>query len=68
MMRLVPWITLVLAAVLALNPAGYEFIYSAFWSNEALSRNIARPIVLIAIGLLLLLAIAEIVIRYARRR
>jgi hypothetical protein len=31
---------MLLAAVLALNPIGWDVIYAAFLSGEALSRNI----------------------------
>lgn len=62
-----PWLTLIVAAVLALNPVGLDFIRNAFWSGEALSRNIAQPIVLAAAAILVLLALAEIAIRRWRR-
>ena len=38
-----PWITILLAAVVLLNPLGLDIFYAAFQSNEALSRNIWRP-------------------------
>ena len=43
-----PWITTALAAILVLNPIGLEVLYLAFLSGEALSGNIARPLVLTA--------------------
>lgn len=67
-MRLVPWIVLVLALVLAFNPVGWDFLRSAFWSGEQLSRNIARPIVFIAIAILVALALVEVLVRYWRLR
>lgn len=67
-MRLVPWITLILAVVVIFNPIGFGFIRSAYWSGEQLSRNIAQPLVLIGLGILILLAGIEIAIRYARLR
>lgn len=67
-MRRIPWITLVIAAALALNPAGLEFLYGAFFSTEALTQKIAGPIVWSVIGILLLVAIAEIIVRYFRAR
>jgi hypothetical protein len=38
-----PWITILLAAVVLLNPLGLDIFYAAFQSNEVLSRNIWRP-------------------------
>jgi len=67
-MRLIPWISLLLAAIVAFNPVGLDFIRSAFWSNEQLSRNIAQPVVFGSIGVLALLAVVEILVRYWRLR
>ena len=67
-MRLIPWISLVLAAALALNPIGLDFLRNAFWSGEQLSRNIARPIVFIAIAIMVALALIEMLVRYWRLR
>ena len=53
-----PWATGVLAVVLALNPLGIEILQFAF-SVDPLSRAIWRPIVLIAIALLVAIAIME---------
>ena len=47
-----PWITTVLAAILAFNPIGLNIIYSAFLSGEALARNIWGPIVAIVVLIL----------------
>ncbi|CAN5158484.1 hypothetical protein BH10PSE10_BH10PSE10_27660 [soil metagenome] len=47
-----PWITMVLAAALVLNSVGLDFLHGAFMSNEQLSRNIARPIVVMTGGIL----------------
>ena len=63
-MSRLPWITLVIAAVAALNPVGLAFLRNAFWSGEQLSRNIAQPIVFTAIGILVLAAILEVLIKY----
>jgi hypothetical protein len=52
-----PWITMLLAAVVALNPLGLDIVDAAFFSGEQLSRSIWRPIA-IAAGLVLLLLIA----------
>ena len=62
-----PWITMLLAAVLALNPVGLDVIHSAFFSGEALSRNIWQPIVLTAAGVLALLIALEWWLRRRRR-
>jgi hypothetical protein len=54
-----PWITAIVAVVLAVNPVGQGFIHGAFLSNEQLSRNIARPIVIVAVLLLLAAGVLE---------
>jgi hypothetical protein len=54
-----PWITIVLAALLALNPIGLAVLGSAFLSGEALSRNIWGPIALIAALVLAVLGLLE---------
>jgi len=67
-LRRVPWIALALAALLALNPVGLDFLRGAFWSGEQLSRNIAQPIVFIVIAILVALALIEMLVRYWRLR
>ncbi|HXH43356.1 MAG TPA: hypothetical protein VNK51_05830 [Bradyrhizobium sp.] len=59
-----PWISLLLAAGVALNPVGLEFLRSAFLSGEQLSRNIAQPIVLSALAILVLVGIIEWLVRF----
>lgn len=58
-----PWISLLLCAVVALNPVGLDFLRSAFFSGEQLSRNIAQPIVLSALAILVLIGIIEWLVR-----
>ncbi|RTE92510.1 MULTISPECIES: hypothetical protein [Bradyrhizobium] len=58
-----PWISLLLGAVVALNPVGLDFLRSAF-SGEQLSRNIAQPIVLSALAILVLVGIIEWLVRF----
>ena len=52
-MRRWPWITMVATAITMLNPIGQDFIYGAFFAGEQLTRNIAQPIVFIAIVIML---------------
>ncbi len=59
-----PWISLLLGAVVALNPIGLDFLRSAFFSGEQLSRNIAQPIVLSALAILVLIGIIEWLVRF----
>ena len=59
-----PWISLLLGAAVALNPVGLEFLRSAFFSGEQLSRNIAQPIVLSALAILVLVGIIEWLVRF----
>jgi uncharacterized membrane protein YqjE len=61
-----PWITLLLAAVVILNPVGLEVINAAFFSGEQLSNNIWQPIATVAILLLLGLIALEWFIRKRR--
>lgn len=63
-----PWIMLVLSAVAVLNPLGLGVIYSAFLSSEQLSRNIWRPIALIAMAIVVVLTALEWWIRRRWRR
>jgi hypothetical protein len=57
MMRQVPWIAMMLAAVVVFNPLGLDIIQAAFFSGGQLSRNIWQPIAITA-GLILTLLIA----------
>lgn len=59
-----PWISLLLGVGVALNPVGLEFLRSAFLSGEQLSRNIAQPIVLSALAILVLVGIIEWLVRF----
>jgi len=62
-----PWISLVLMALAMLNPIGLDFIRLSF-SGEALSRNIAGPILLTVLVGLCALALVEFVIRRTLNR
>ena len=50
---------MLIAAIVALNPLGLDAIYAAFFANEALSRNIWRPIVLTGGTIAALIALLE---------
>jgi hypothetical protein len=54
---------MVLAAVMALNPLGLDVISAAFFSGEALSRDIWGPIVLTGIAIAALIVLLEWAIR-----
>jgi uncharacterized membrane protein len=58
-----PWISILIAAIVALNPLGLDVIRLAFFSNEALSRNIWGPIALTALALMVLIVVLEWSIR-----
>lgn len=58
----VPWLSLLVTAIAVLNPVGMDFLRSAF-SSEKLSRDIARPIVLMVFAGLALLALIEWLVR-----
>ncbi len=59
MMKQLPWISLVLAAIVLLNPVGLGFLRNAFFSGEQLSRNIAQPIVFGVLAVLVALVAVE---------
>jgi hypothetical protein len=58
------------AAAVVFNPIGLDFIHSAFFSGEQLSRNIAQPFVFIAFAILAALIVLEWAARHliSRRR
>jgi hypothetical protein len=58
-----PWISTLLAAIAVLNPVGLNVIHAAFFSGEALSRNIWRPIVLTGAVIAVLMTALEWQIR-----
>ena len=51
--------SMVLAAVVALNPLGIDLIHAAFFANEVLSRSIWEPIVLAGMAIVALLVLLE---------
>jgi hypothetical protein len=61
-----PWISIMLAALVILNPVGLDIIEAAFFSDEQLSNNIWQPIAIVAILLLLSLIALEWSIRKRR--
>jgi hypothetical protein len=63
-----PWISLLLIVLTALNPVGLDFIRTALWSGEQLSRNIAGPIALMVLVVLLALALIEFSVRLVLMR
>ena len=54
-----PWVSMLLAAVLAFNSIGLDVIYAAFLSGEALSRNIWGPIALTGMAIAALVIVLE---------
>lgn len=58
-----PWISLLLGAFLALNPIGLDFLHSAFFAGEQLARNIAQPLVLTALAVMVLMVMLEWLMR-----
>lgn len=59
----IPWLSLLVAVIAVLNPVGMDFLSSSF-SSERLSRDIARPIVLMVLAALALLALVECLVRF----
>ncbi|MBM7482862.1 hypothetical protein ACVWWI_003827 [Bradyrhizobium sp. USDA 3686] len=58
-----PWMSLLLGAVVALNPIGLDLLYSAFFAGEQLARNIAQPVVPIALAVMALATMLEWLVR-----
>ena len=58
-----PWISLLLGAIVALNPVGLDFLHSAFFAGEQLARNIAQPIVLTTLAIIVLVVVLEWLVR-----
>ena len=54
-----PWFTTIVSVAFALSPVGQAFLYGAFGSSEALSRNIAQLLVCTAILILVALGLLE---------
>jgi len=65
-----PWFSMLLAIAVIVSPLGREVIHNAFFSGEALSRNIAQPMFFIGLAILILIAALEWVVRLimSRRR
>ena len=70
MLKRWPWISLLLAVVIVVSPLGQEVIHNAFFSGEALSRNIAQPFFFVGLAILVLIAAVEWLVRLiiAKRR
>jgi NADH:ubiquinone oxidoreductase subunit K len=58
-----PWISLLLSAVLVLNPIGLDFLHSAFFAGEQLARSIAQVLVLIALASMAVAVLLEWLVR-----
>ncbi|MEY9752811.1 hypothetical protein ABIE73_000206 [Bradyrhizobium yuanmingense] len=58
-----PWISLLLGVIVALHPVGLDFLHSAFFAGEQLARNIAQPIVLTALAIIVLVVLLEWLVR-----
>lgn len=58
-----PWITLLLAAAVALNPVGYDIITNAWNSGEQLSRSLGQFLVYTALGIAAAVGLLEFGVR-----
>lgn len=63
-----PILALSFGAIALFNPWGFAVFHAAFLSSEALSRRIWQPVYVAGISLILLLAIAEYLVRLWLRR
>lgn len=64
----VPWISAVVTLVLVVSPPGRGFLEAAFLSDDQLGQNIARPLVMAAVVVMLAAALAESLLRWWLRR
>jgi hypothetical protein len=58
-MRRWPWITLILAVLVAISPLGREVLGGAFVSGEQLSRSISQFMLAVGLAILAGLALLE---------
>jgi hypothetical protein len=58
-MRRWPWITLILAVLVAISPLGREVLEGAFVSGEQLSRSISQFMLAVGLAMLAGLALLE---------
>jgi hypothetical protein len=58
-MTRIPWIFGFITVAVAVVPPGRDLIEGAFFSGEALTRNIARPIVMVGFGTLAIFIVLE---------
>ena len=65
-----PWISLLLSAVVALNPVGLDILHSAFFAGEQLARSIGQALVLIVLAIMAAAILLEWLVRVliSRRR
>ena len=58
-----PWISIVVAVLVVVSPLGQEVIHNGFFSGEGLARNIAQPLFFTGLGIFVLIAVAEWLVR-----
>jgi hypothetical protein len=65
-----PWISLLFAIIVVISPLGREVLHDAFFSGEALSRNIAQAMLTVGLPFLVLVVVLEWLVRLiiSRRR
>jgi hypothetical protein len=65
-----PWISMLLAVLVIISPLGRDILHDAFFSGEALSRNIAQFVLLIGLAILVVITAIEWLVRMiiSRRR
>jgi hypothetical protein len=58
-----PWISMLVSIAIIASPLGREVIHNAFFSGEALSRNIAQPLFFTGLGIAVLIGAIEWLVR-----
>ena len=59
-----PWISLLLSAVLVVNPVGLDVLHSAFFAGEQLARSIGQAVVMIALAIMAGAILLEWLVRF----
>ncbi len=69
-LRRLPWVTMLLAALIAVSPFGSELIYGAFYAPESITRDLSRFLLWIVGAIMAAAIMLEWLLRWwlAKRR
>jgi hypothetical protein len=65
-----PWISLLFAIIVIVSPLGRDVFHGAFFSGEALARNISQAMLIMGLAFLIVVVALEWLVRFmiSRRR